>query len=361
MRTEILTGKLSGHAVRIATELNLHQSYARAMRGVQEQTEGARLWYFLYVCDHHFSIAYGRPPVIHDDASIVKHERFLGLPGITEADIRLHSQVSLFIILTEVYNAFGPDIEQALSEDDLLRLQHFSLALDSYRTKWEPRLAPNDYIANYPAKGVGLHYNFAKLQVSSLALRGIEPSSVSALTTNRRALANVAICCALSTLQIVLDEPDIRNSIVGVPIYLHTMITYSAVFLLKIQHKWKAFRLETDTVFIGVLVKRIIAMLKEGNAGERHLSCHIATGLSKMLDRFTPWEAQERLPSETVSADTRNPPVVQCLQPIYDMGPVEGLFGHDKTTGFYDEHYFPMGFFDILSSTQFDPGLWDQS
>ncbi|KAG8419424.1 hypothetical protein J3458_004291 [Metarhizium acridum] len=57
-----LSWKLSGLAVRIATELNLHQFCAMAIGDRPEYVEEARLWYLLYVCDHHFSIAYGRPP-----------------------------------------------------------------------------------------------------------------------------------------------------------------------------------------------------------------------------------------------------------------------------------------------------------
>lgn len=41
--------KLSGYAVRIATERNLHQFYRRAMQDSPEHREQARLWYLLYV------------------------------------------------------------------------------------------------------------------------------------------------------------------------------------------------------------------------------------------------------------------------------------------------------------------------
>lgn len=41
--------KLSGYAVRIATERNLHQAYRRATLGSPEHKEQARLWYLLYV------------------------------------------------------------------------------------------------------------------------------------------------------------------------------------------------------------------------------------------------------------------------------------------------------------------------
>jgi hypothetical protein len=41
--------KLSGYAVRIATERGLHQSYRKATQGSPEHQEQARLWYLLYV------------------------------------------------------------------------------------------------------------------------------------------------------------------------------------------------------------------------------------------------------------------------------------------------------------------------
>lgn len=41
--------KLSGYAVRIATERNLHQCYRKAVQGSPEHREQARLWYLLYV------------------------------------------------------------------------------------------------------------------------------------------------------------------------------------------------------------------------------------------------------------------------------------------------------------------------
>lgn len=126
--------------MRIATELNLHRSYARAIKGSVEHFEGARLWYLLYVCDHHFSIAYGRPPVIQDDTSITQHEKFLQLPGTSQADFRLHSQVAIFIILTQTYNAFGPEVDQKLEEEDLVRLRQWNIEIDRWRVRWEPQL-----------------------------------------------------------------------------------------------------------------------------------------------------------------------------------------------------------------------------
>ena len=349
------------------------------MRGSRDHFEGARLWYFLYVCDHHFSIAYGRPPVIQEDITITNHEKFLELPGTLQSDVRLHSQVAVFIILTRFYNHFGPDIEQAVTEADLIPLQQFAAALDDWSTKWCVRLTPpNPYVATYPLKGVHLHHFFGKLQVTSLALRGIhQQSNMLDLSPQRRDLANTAVNCALNILQMSLGDPDLRNSVVGVPIYLHTMIAYSAVFLLKARQKSKTYNLNADSDLILDLVNQIIDLLLRARAGERHLSSHIATGLKKMLERMTSREASEKpgagpLPSthnnnnNSSSSSTDHghghgmgPDYLHSSSADAQMWGDHSYFGapesgilrmFDESVPYADEHFFPLGFFDAISA-----------
>ncbi|TKW53479.1 Transcriptional activator of proteases prtT [Colletotrichum tanaceti] len=135
-----ISWKVSGLAVRIATELNLHQFCAKALNKGPQHVEKARLWYLLYVCDHHFSIAYGRPPVINEDATITHHEAFLTLPGITQADHRLHSQVAVFIILSRVFHTFGPDTSRQVARDEFEALKRYDADLGRWKLQWETRL-----------------------------------------------------------------------------------------------------------------------------------------------------------------------------------------------------------------------------
>ncbi|KGO64025.1 Transcription factor, fungi [Penicillium italicum] len=286
-----LSWKLSGHAVRIATEMGLHQSYQRLTRGHTDQYERAQLWYLLYVCDHHFSIAYGRPPVIHEDVVIRNYETFLALPMIVPGDIRLLAQVALFMILTEAYRMFGSDTEQALTEEDFGQLRIYNVAVDQWRLLWQPRSADSAYVRTYPSKGVVLHYHFAKFQLNSLSLRALSPSNTPAFSMDRKESANIAISSAMACLNMVLEEPDIRDAIVGVPIFTHTMVTFSAVFLLKVAINWNTAYLSINARQVRRLVERVIELMNCVSAGERHLTRHIARGLGKMLERFDSWEA----------------------------------------------------------------------
>lgn len=68
--------KLSGYAVRIATERGLHQSYRKATLGLPEHVEQARLWYLLYVSFSYFYVylyfysILSRPPCIKTNLTV---------------------------------------------------------------------------------------------------------------------------------------------------------------------------------------------------------------------------------------------------------------------------------------------------
>lgn len=145
------------------------------------------------------------------------------------------------------------------------------------------------YVRTYPSKGVVLHYHFAKFQLNSLALRAISPAAVQ-FSTDRKEAANIAIASALATLNLVLEDRDVRDAIVGVPIFTLTMVTFSAVFLLKVAVIWTTECLNIDPRQVQHLVERVIELMTSVSAGERHLTRHIASGLGKMLERFKAWD-----------------------------------------------------------------------
>lgn len=90
--------------------------------------------------EHHFSIAYGRPPIIHEDVCIAKHENFLNMPSVAQRDTRLHSQVALFIILTRIYHAFGPDVDLEVLEHELPKIEMFIKDLENWKRNWSSRI-----------------------------------------------------------------------------------------------------------------------------------------------------------------------------------------------------------------------------
>ncbi|KAG9250326.1 uncharacterized protein F5Z01DRAFT_629717 [Emericellopsis atlantica] len=284
--------KLSGLAVRIATELNLHHFSACALDKEKPQhIDKARLWYLLYVCDHHFSIAYGRPPVIPEDVTIVRHESFLDLPGAQQADYRLHSQVAVFRILSRVYHTFGLDRSRLVANDEFESIRRYDADLLLWKKTWETRLMPDPNISYYPVKGVTLHYNFAKLLLFAVCLRGLSPSQQYLISQERRIFIDRAIESASAVLRLILDDSDMRRAIIGVPLYLLTTIAYAAIFLMKVQSEWRAAGFKIAYNEVVSLLEAAVAVLNDCHACARHVAHYLGKGLGAMLVKFKEREA----------------------------------------------------------------------
>ena len=221
----------------------------------------------------------------------------------------------------------------------------YGLILQNLRDKaYTLTSAPNPYVSTYPAKGIILHYNFGRLQLNSLSLRGFQELTAQELSPARREYANLAISCATAILQQVVTQLDIKNGLVGVPLYLHTMITYAAAFLLKVDQKWKTLRLGTDTILIRDLVEQVIELLGNVKACERHLAYHIADGLRKMLKRSTQDQAVGADSGLVDKESTEN------MLPVYSMNDYGPFSLSGELMDMFDERYFPIGSFGIPSS-----------
>ncbi|RSM15863.1 hypothetical protein CDV31_004805 [Fusarium ambrosium] len=280
--------KLSGLAVRIAIELNLHQFTNETLgNATAQEFEKARLWYLLYVCDHHFSIAYGRPPMINESGIITSHESALLAPMATTSDLRLHSQVSVFIILSRISQTFGSERSRVVNDNEFGSLRQYDLELGLWRDHWEQLLVPDQHVSQYPSRGVVLHYHFARLQLFSICLRGLKPSEEYTISTERRDFINNAIQSAFSALNLILDDPDMRKAVLGMPLYLLTTITYACLFLIKLQSQWNSAQLNISTMDVVNVVERTTTMLHNTHHCERHVIHYVKMGLSSMLKTLT--------------------------------------------------------------------------
>ena len=232
------------------------------------------------------------------------------------------------------------------------------------------------------------------------------------MSAERKKRANLAINSAIGTLLVVLEEPDIQRGLVGVPLYLHSMITFAAVFLLKIAAKGcssgipgsqnqrnsiASAGLFIDGAYVRDLVGRIVELMVSCSerASERHLSHHIARGLRKMLSGFEEWEKRNSY-NHALVQNTAHHEVSPMFKPIIipgaqPLGERDTIVNHpppllgvaplsaERSNGFepvaavppgkqqaglsessmdpmmadlwgFDEDYFPMGVFDFLQS-----------
>jgi hypothetical protein len=275
-------------AVRVGSGIKLHHGIYRALNGDREGYLQTRQYYLLYVCDHHFSVAYGRPPMSREGFIIDCASRFLETEHATEDDARLVSQVKEWSILGKVFDTFGVVVDTPIPPHTLPQLRRLSIALDSWHADWNEAFRANQNVGNYPQKGVGLHYHFAKLYLCSHAFRGVPPAQDSrqCLTPEMEEVANIGVLSAMSILRVIVSDDEFQSFLNGLPLYFDTMIAFAVVFLLKIATKY-ATAIRIDTAQILTLVTQIVMALRDitRNMHHQHLLVTIAAGLEKLLSK----------------------------------------------------------------------------
>jgi hypothetical protein len=329
-----------GAAVRISTEIQLHRSIFKALAGDRTHYERARLYYLVWVCDHHFSIAYGRPPMTRHDDAIRAASQFLETENAVEDDARLISQVQFWAVGGNIYESFGVDVERPLDLQSIEPLRRHAIKLDKIRADWTERFSYNQYVGNYPRKGVGMHYHFAKLYLYSLAFRGIGRPGFKApeVALDIDELANNALLSATAIVRAVVSDAEIQSYLNGLPTYFDVMIAFAVVFVLKVSTKY-ATSVRVDTSEIRTLVAQLVEVLKvvTSTMHPRHLLVSVAKGCEKLLESCAPQEMQGPVPANAH---------VTMTQPTFD----EGLYDMSSAWNGQSFDNFFMGEFDFLSN-----------
>ncbi|GKU04906.1 transcription factor [Fusarium langsethiae] len=306
-----LSWTLSGHAIRRAAECNIHNSYSLAIKDQSEEAmDSARIWSILYICDQHLAILYDRPAIIQDDWLTQDWEGILNCPLATDQDERLMSQVELMGILRNTRRLFGPDKGEEVPRLYLSQIGHYHRQLDQWIAKWTARL---------PA-----HF----------------------LDT-----ASMAVTSASAIIDILLTDPDLSTSIVGIPSYLLSMTAFAAMFLAKVSHKYghDLFRREQALEQI----TRLIRHFRSLSMGKWHLANLMIRGLETVTSLLTPSgveKTQVHNPVHSIPPGTENG---NGLGDMYANG--NDLFsGIDSSTiPTWDTHF---GLSPIFG---FDPSLLD--
>jgi hypothetical protein len=294
---------VSGYAIRRAMEVNLSSSYQQVLRGRADDAEAmdnVRIWYVLYICDRHLSILYGRPTIVRDDVSVNGWEEILKSPMCTEADKRLVSQMALLVVMGNARELFGPDTGESIPLAFAPHFDRFSRQIDHWVGYWssellstssisrflissQPYLIPpelHESIGEFPTKGVILHHHLAKLYLHSHVFRGLSGSPVPPAF---HASAIAAVTAATSTIETVLTDPDICAGLVGIPHYIHSMIAFACVFLLKIAAQYPGLYGE-DGIAVD-LTTRAVRQFRGTPVGKWHLVHLMAEGLEKMITK----------------------------------------------------------------------------
>jgi len=127
------------------------------------------------------------------------------------------------------------------------------------------------------------------MMLNSLALRGrslFTISSTATLPNSLRPLASQAITSAHKILMTVLEQPSIRDSMVGVPLYLHTVIAFAVVFLIKMSSRWAGIGVSIDPEEqTKPLIEGVIDLFRGCQVGKGHILYAMADGFERLLRR----------------------------------------------------------------------------
>lgn len=327
-----LSWKLSGLSIRMATELNLHHAFYEAFNDDQnshamtaearkECLEKARLWYLLYVLDHQSGIAHGRPPMKSALRPIKDYELLLSSADCTSSDTALLAQVTGLAILSRAFDHFGlePKRIMAGSDDNVLNHLRFTEEVRAWKDKWlmmsqaldqnENSSSSRSPSSGHYSRDVTLHFLFSNLVLNSLVLRGRPLDRLSELPVPLRPLALRAVDTGHAILQHFLDEPSYQDGIVGMPLYMHSMIAFAVAFLTKLAHRWHAIGITVDpTTCTEPLIKNIIKLLRSCTAGKNHMVYSMADGFEKLLRQMR--KTQARRQQSLVGPDAQRSSVV---------------------------------------------------
>ena len=238
------------------------------------------------------------------DESIQSASQILRTEHATEDDSRLVSQLAIWSISSAVYETFGVDVDTPISHDVLPKTRRFMIALDTWRADWNERFNRNAYVSDYPRKGVGMHFNFAKLYLCSHAFRGMtyhgrtrnSASPSYELHPDMEEIAQAAVHSAQSILRAIVDDPEVQSHLNGVPLYFDTMIAFAFVFLLKVATKFSS-ALRTNGSEILELLRTTSVVLRQATAHmhQQHLLRFISEGIEKLLEKAH-GASQQQLP-----------------------------------------------------------------
>ncbi|CAH0020274.1 unnamed protein product [Clonostachys rhizophaga] len=311
---------LLGHAIRIAMRLNHHLAYFSVIEnpGNAGSVEKARLWYCLYIMDHHSSILYGRPALISPkEEAHQQWERFIEVNGHAEVDLRMSSQVALYHIIAKVKDVFGGYSHKTIPAHCFAQLLSFLGELDRWYMIWGDRMPRNAHVGWFPRDGAILHYHFARLHLCSYIFRSMSLESAATASLQVQDFASVAVTSATSVLELVLERDDLRTALVGMPIYFHGMITFAAVFLTKATKNnfWELTTIDVPKVF--ALLQRYVSELRSQKAARQHLVYHMSNGLDDMM------RASRKLTEESTEisdlGSMEQPQMMLTMDSMFDM------------------------------------------
>ncbi|KAI9043565.1 Zn(II)2Cys6 transcription factor [Aspergillus affinis] len=259
---------LSSDAVRRVAGMRLHRSFehvsvtsdssspSHAPTAIEHRYR-VRLWYLIFINDHHLSVLHNRDPLLPNDKNIAMHwETFLH-----------HDQVT--------------DSEETRVPPTLAnQIIYYSRRLDKWFTKFSVLFKPYHHIGDFPRCGLQLHYQFGKLYLGHQVFKGLDGQPIPPSFVAAACMAHDA---AVAIFEMVLqEEQQLQQSLVGMPHYFHIMVAFAGHFLLEVT-KTYALQLSIIPDRVFSLIRRVLDLFRSMPCLAQHPICRMTPGLNRKL------------------------------------------------------------------------------
>ncbi|ORY30762.1 hypothetical protein BCR39DRAFT_528194 [Naematelia encephala] len=311
---------LSGHAIRLATDLGLDTAFEKllasgmgaSMTAAQEEQDRdliirARLWFALYAHEHQLSFGNGRCPTIREDESLAQCRQFLNHPFSIASDVRLIAIVELLMLRTPLHLQLTNTSAPVLGQDFVNMLQKMKVDLiDWYnhydglmcdRLKMEP--------TSYYRESLRTQREYASLFSNSLLLRGVSRTSdLRQLSDDEYVLALSAVRSAHVCLDITTRGESYPRMLKFAIPHTHMSVAFAACFLLRTA---RLFPDRFDRVSIARDVETLTSMLADCGAGR------LSRALGVMLVRAREGDSKDATRPHTTAIKDGSRDTMQSL------------------------------------------------
>ena len=213
-------------AVRIGTQLDLHRCITKMPFTKKECHERTRLYFQTYLCDHHCSLIYGRPPMTTEFRSLKGPGAFLQSEFSSQVDVNLISQVEFWSINRRIYHLFGSDIQSEIVNQRSIEFGRLNKALGKWREDWKDVITMSQRVFE-------LYFHSAKLYLYSHVFRGPTLAESPAGSIGSQNLTQHATDAALEVLRCAVDGTEDSAWLQRLPFYFGTMIAFACVCLIR--------------------------------------------------------------------------------------------------------------------------------
>lgn len=225
-----LSAALGSLAVRISAQLNLHRCITKMPHRKAECYERTRLYYQVYLCDHHCSLKHGRPPMTQEWRSLQVPGALLRSEHSRHTDLALISQVELWAISRRVFESFGADVNSSDASKRLADIAMLDAAFQDWRRHWLETMAVDAGVCGWYK--TELYYHEARLSLFSHIFRGSRQTDNPPDSTVAGP-AQAALESAISVIRIFTESVGSDQRLCDLPSYHESMAAYATAYLLK--------------------------------------------------------------------------------------------------------------------------------